>query len=123
MRSRPSPGGEGDPQMRVDDRLRFGEPSVVLPDVTPTAHLRLLGGFELRVGARPIALSLGPQRLLAFLALHTRPATRSFVAGTLWPEAAEERAAPNPRSPPRRIPRTPPAPLAPTGSHPRPEPA
>ena len=92
--------------MRVDDRLRFGEPSVVLPDVTPTAHLRLLGGFELRVGARPIALSLGPQRLLAFLALHTRPATRSSVAGTLWPEAAEERAAANLRSTLWRIRRT-----------------
>jgi DNA-binding SARP family transcriptional activator len=92
--------------MRVDDRLRFDEPRVVLPDVPPTPHLRLLGGFELRVGARPIPLSLGPQRLLAFLALHTRPATRSCAAGTLWPEAAEERAAANLRSTLWRIRRT-----------------
>lgn len=78
----------------------------MLPDVSGAASLRLLGGFELRIGSRPVALSLGPQRLLAYLALHARPATRSSVAGTLWPEAAEERAAANLRSTLWRIRRT-----------------
>jgi DNA-binding SARP family transcriptional activator len=92
--------------MRVEDRPRSRDPAVVVPDATPSAHLRLLGGFELRIGTRPVLLSLGPQRLLAYLALHARPATRSCVAGTLWPEAAEERAAANLRSTLWRIRRT-----------------
>jgi DNA-binding SARP family transcriptional activator len=92
--------------MRVDVRPLLDEAAVVLPDPIGAASLRLLGGFELRVGARPVTLSLGPQRLLAYLALHARPATRSSVAGTLWPEAAEERAAANLRSTLWRIRRT-----------------
>jgi DNA-binding SARP family transcriptional activator len=92
--------------LRVEDRPHSRDPVVVVPDAPANAHLRLLGGFELRVGARPVALSLGPQRLLAYLALHARPATRSCVAGTLWPEAAEERAAANLRSTLWRIRRT-----------------
>ncbi len=92
--------------MRVYDRPRSSDPTVVVLDAAADAHLRLLGGFELRIGARPVELSLGPQRLLAYLALHTRPATRSSVAGTLWPEAAEERAAANLRSTLWRIRRT-----------------
>jgi DNA-binding SARP family transcriptional activator len=84
--------------MRVDDRSLLDEAAFVVPDQLGATSLRLLGGFELRVGARPVTLSLGPQRLLAYLALHARPATRSSVAGTLWPEAAEDRAAANLRS-------------------------
>lgn len=34
----------------------------------------------------------GPQRLVAFLALRTRPVHRSFVAGRLWLEGTETRA-------------------------------
>jgi DNA-binding SARP family transcriptional activator len=93
--------------MRVDERPLLGEEAaVVFADVTNAASLRLLGGFELRVGTRPVTLSLGPQRLLAYLALHGRPTTRSSVAGTLWPEAAEDRAAANLRSTLWRIRRT-----------------
>jgi DNA-binding SARP family transcriptional activator len=90
--------------VRVDNRPRSAHPVVVRDAVF--ADLRLLGGFELRVNAAPVELSLGPQRLLAYLALHARPATRSSVAGTLWPEAAEERAAANLRSTLWRIRRT-----------------
>ena len=38
-----------------------------------------------------IALSMGPQRLLAFLAIHG-PAPRSVIMGTLWPEVSEPHA-------------------------------
>jgi DNA-binding SARP family transcriptional activator len=58
----------------------------------------LLNGFELvRDGAR-IPLPVGAQRLVAFLALHRRPALRPYVAGSLWPETCEERAHANLRS-------------------------
>lgn len=57
----------------------------------PRPELRLLKGFELGCGGRPISLPLGSQRLLAFLALHERPLVRSYVAGTLWQDATEDR--------------------------------
>ncbi len=56
------------------------------------ARLQLLGGFELAIGQRPVALPLNSQRLLAYLALGGRPATRSHVAGSLWADLTEERA-------------------------------
>jgi DNA-binding SARP family transcriptional activator len=45
-----------------------------------------------------VTVPLGAQRLVAFLALHGRPALRSYVAGTLWLETTEERAHANLRS-------------------------
>jgi DNA-binding SARP family transcriptional activator len=92
--------------MRVEDLPLLGDATVSLPEASPIASLRLLGGFELVAGAQTVTLSLGPQRLLAYLALHARPATRSSIAGTLWPEAVEERAAANLRSTLWRIRRT-----------------
>src|SRR5438132_42570 len=41
---------------------------------------------------------LTAQRLLAFLALHDRPLSRLFVAGSLWPDTAEVRSSANLRS-------------------------
>ncbi len=41
---------------------------------------------------------MSAQRLLAFLALHERPLHRVYVAGTLWIDASEDRAAANLRS-------------------------
>jgi DNA-binding SARP family transcriptional activator len=61
-------------------------------------RLVLLGGFELRAGDRPLHLPLSAQRLLAFLALHDRPLSRLFVAGSLWPDTAEARSCANLRS-------------------------
>jgi DNA-binding SARP family transcriptional activator len=58
---------------------------------TPT--LSLLGGFELRGDGRAVRLPLSAQRVVAFLAMHTRPLARVFVAGNLWIDATEERAA------------------------------
>jgi DNA-binding SARP family transcriptional activator len=55
------------------------------------ARLRLLGGFDLRIGAERPILPPAAQRLLAFLALRG-PAARTTVAGTLWGDQPEHRA-------------------------------
>jgi DNA-binding SARP family transcriptional activator len=57
-------------------------------------ELSLLDGFALSVGGEPqFGIPIGSQRLLGFLAVDARPATRAWVAGTLWPESTEARAA------------------------------
>ncbi|MFD3587723.1 BTAD domain-containing putative transcriptional regulator [Streptomyces sp. NPDC058683] len=53
--------------------------------------LRLFGAFRLEGANGSIAVPASAQRLLAYLGLHRR-ASRSVVAGTLWPEVAEEHA-------------------------------
>lgn len=60
--------------------------------------LRLLDGFELTCEGRPVPLPLPAERLLAFLALQDSPLLRCYVAGTLWLDASEERAAGSLRS-------------------------
>jgi DNA-binding SARP family transcriptional activator len=60
--------------------------------------LALLNSFELRCGSDPVPLPPSAQRLLALLALHERPVRRLHVAGTLWVDTPEERAAANLRS-------------------------
>jgi DNA-binding SARP family transcriptional activator len=64
----------------------------------PGIELLLLGGFELRSSAGSIDVPVACQRLLAFLALHHRALNRAFVAGTLWPETPDARAAANLRT-------------------------
>ena len=54
--------------------------------------LALMSGFELWHREEPVALPMSAQRLLAFLALHSRPVMRLYAAGSLWLEASEERA-------------------------------
>jgi len=61
-------------------------------------RLQLHDNFELRSDDRELQLPLGTQRLVAFLALHPGMLTRSFVAGSLWLDVPEERAAANLRS-------------------------
>lgn len=56
--------------------------------------LRLLDGFSVDAAALPS----GAQRLVAFVALHERPLLRTYVAGSLWLDCAEARAAGNLRS-------------------------
>ncbi|MFE4967076.1 BTAD domain-containing putative transcriptional regulator [Streptomyces sp. NPDC056660] len=53
--------------------------------------LRLFGAFRLEGANGSIAVPASAQRLLAYLGLHRR-APRSVVAGTLWPDVAEEHA-------------------------------
>jgi SARP family transcriptional regulator, regulator of embCAB operon len=56
-------------------------------------RLLLLDGFEVRDNGQSVALSPRAQRLLAFLAVAGRPVLRSRLAGILWPDKREERAA------------------------------
>jgi DNA-binding SARP family transcriptional activator len=55
-------------------------------------RLRLLSGFHLTYHQEPVVLPMSAQRVLAFLALSDRPMLRVYVAGTLWPDTAEEQA-------------------------------
>jgi len=64
----------------------------------PRVEIRLLDGFELRLDGRAISLPCAAQRVVALLALHDRPMLRTYVAGLLWPESADERASANLRS-------------------------
>jgi DNA-binding SARP family transcriptional activator len=61
-------------------------------------RLSLLDGFELVTDAGCQKVPLGAQRLVAFVALHERPLLRGYVAGSLWLDNTEERAAANLRS-------------------------
>lgn len=61
-------------------------------------RLTLLNRFDVACDGATVALPVGAQHLVAFLALHRRPALRAFVAGSLWPETSEERAHANLRS-------------------------
>jgi len=57
-------------------------------------QLSLLGGFVFSVGGDALlGISAGSQRLLAFLAVRDQTMTRQRVAGTLWSESTDERAA------------------------------
>ena len=61
-------------------------------------RLGLLGAFDLRIAGGPVSLPMNGQRVLAFLALHGRPLTRAFVAGSLWLDSTDDRAAGSLRS-------------------------
>jgi DNA-binding SARP family transcriptional activator len=61
-------------------------------------QLFLLGGFELRRGRTVVELPTDAQRVCAFLALHSRPPTRTSVSGVLWTSATEDRANANLRA-------------------------
>lgn len=54
-------------------------------------RLSLLGGFELRAHGNLIELPTNARRVLAFLALKERPVSRVYLAGSLWPDATEQR--------------------------------
>lgn len=62
------------------------------------ATLALLGGFDLQVDTRSVQLPRRAQRLLVFLALHSRPLARAYVADCLWLDASEGHAHGNLRS-------------------------
>jgi DNA-binding SARP family transcriptional activator len=69
-------------------------------------HLRLLNRFELRSAGRVIPITVGPQRLVTFLALHDRLLPRGHVAGMLWPDVPADRANANLRASIWRMPST-----------------
>ncbi len=61
-------------------------------------RLTLLGAFDLSVGGESVPLPMNGQRVLVFLALHGRSLLRPFVAGSLWLDSTEDRAAGSLRS-------------------------
>jgi len=61
-------------------------------------RLRLLSGFAVFHDGRPVDLPMGAQRVIALLALHNRPLQRDYIAGMLWLDTPDERAAANLRS-------------------------
>lgn len=71
--------------------------------------LRLLACFGVEVGGEEVSLPASAQRVVAFVALHERPVLRPYVAGTLWLDWPEARAAGNLRSALWRIQRHAPA--------------
>lgn len=54
--------------------------------------LRLMRNFELKRHEEVVALPMGTQRLVAFLALRGAPVHRLHIAGTLWIDATERSA-------------------------------
>jgi DNA-binding SARP family transcriptional activator len=53
--------------------------------------LTLLGGFSLLIERQPVDVPVSAQKLLGLLGIRG-PMSRSRIAGTLWPEVAEDRA-------------------------------
>src|SRR5258708_18110363 len=63
-------------------------------EVSPLS-IRLLGAFEVQVGGQPMrsVRARSVEWLLALLVLrHGRDVSRSWLAGTLWPESSEAQA-------------------------------
>jgi DNA-binding SARP family transcriptional activator len=56
-------------------------------------RLALMGSFALYLSGDGVRLPMSARRLVAFLALARRPVSRLYVAGHLWSDAPEERAA------------------------------
>jgi DNA-binding SARP family transcriptional activator len=61
-------------------------------------QLALLGSFNLRIDAAPVQVPMNAQRLVCFLALHEGLLLRQHVAGSLWGDVTERRAAGSLRS-------------------------
>ena len=61
-------------------------------------RLQLIGEFALEQDGQLIELPQSARRLVAFLAVLDYPLTRSYAAGTLWPDVAQERRLPAARS-------------------------
>jgi DNA-binding SARP family transcriptional activator len=65
----------------------------VVPTIGTAFELSLLGQFTLHRGGEPVRVRPSGQRLLALLALCGGARPRAFIAGTLWGDASDERAA------------------------------
>jgi DNA-binding SARP family transcriptional activator len=57
------------------------------------AALTLTGEFELVISGRLFTITHNAERVLAYLALIDRPVSRTRIAGTLWQESSQPRAA------------------------------
>ena len=61
-------------------------------------ELHLLNAFEVVCDGAPVRLPTVAQRLVAFVALNERPVERDYVAGMLWLDTPDQRAAGNLRT-------------------------
>ena len=68
------------------------------PDSAQGIRLTLLGAFDLTVDGESVLPPMNGQRVLAFLALQGHTLQRSYVAGSLWLDSTDERAAGSLRS-------------------------
>jgi DNA-binding SARP family transcriptional activator len=84
--------------LSVSNSIRAVEREGVKPPADRRFRLALLNGFELTRDGVAIPLSSGPQHLLAYLAVNDRSLRRVHVAGILWADVSDERAAGNLRS-------------------------
>lgn len=66
--------------------------------VAGTVRLTLTGEFELMVEGQHRAVTHSVERVLAYLALNERPVSRTKLAGALWIDLSERRAANNLRT-------------------------
>lgn len=85
------------PKRLVGVRRRVHRDDATRAD-TGTRQVRLLDGFEVTIAGTTINFAANTQRLIAFLALHERPQPRGSVAGSLWIDHSERRAAANLRT-------------------------
>lgn len=80
------------------DRERWTDPSPTNNQNDAPVHLGLLGSFALWVEAEPVRVPINAQRLVSFVALHEGSLQRQHVAGSLWGETSDHRAAGSLRS-------------------------
>jgi DNA-binding SARP family transcriptional activator len=69
-----------------------------IPRTADVLHLALLSGFDLHRLDHSLPLQAHAQRVVALLALESRPVHRLYVSGKLWPDAGEDRAGASLRS-------------------------
>jgi DNA-binding SARP family transcriptional activator len=72
------------------------ERDVIVGEQAPVVHL--IGGPYISCSGVSQAVPEGSKKLLAFVALRRSPIRRAYVAGTLWPDGDDQRAAGNLRS-------------------------
>lgn len=81
-----------------DDRSQTGTAGKEASAAQERPRLMLLDGFRLVVADEEIVLPHSAERLVAFLALHRRPLSRTYAAGFLWPDSRQARSFANLRS-------------------------
>jgi DNA-binding SARP family transcriptional activator/DNA-binding HxlR family transcriptional regulator len=92
VRPRPDPEADTGALVAALDTSELNlqqEPSSDIANVS----IDLLGAFAVRISGKTASpLSMGTQKILAYLAMHDRPVTRLSMAGTMWPEVSEQHA-------------------------------
>jgi DNA-binding SARP family transcriptional activator len=86
------------PSFTLHDRGVTAAMSSQIDACSGAIGLALLGRFRLMLADHEVTVPESAQRLLVLLALRGRPQTRMFLAGSLWPEKSDDRAAANLRS-------------------------